>query len=83
MSRLAYDEESDVDGLCGWKGAILGSAALLYLGSLVGWVLLYIHFGGDCPRLPEIARDCPWPCSTPPPPAPLAHARRSSGGARP
>jgi len=47
---LGYDEESDSEGICGWRLAIVASAALLYIASLTGWVLLFVYFGPSaCP----------------------------------
>lgn len=46
----AYDDENSTEGLCGWKLAIIVSALAMYAASLVGWVLMYLHFGhGGCP----------------------------------
>jgi len=47
---LSYDEEADDDRCCGWKAAILVSSAILYLGSITAWVLLFVYFGvSGCP----------------------------------
>ena len=47
--RCAYDEESDNEGFCGWKLAIVISALGMYVLSITGWVLMYMHFGhGGC-----------------------------------
>jgi len=47
---LGYDEASDTEGMCGWKGAILASSFLLYAASITGWVLLFTTFGSaECP----------------------------------
>ena len=47
---LTYDENSDDDSLVGWRLAIVASAFLLYIASIIGWVLMYVHFGHEgCP----------------------------------
>jgi len=44
---LQNDEASESNG---WKIGILVSAAVLFIGSIAGWVLLYVQFGhSDCP----------------------------------
>lgn len=47
---IAKDEESDSDGICGWKLAILLSSAIMYIGSIAIWVVMYTQFGhSGCP----------------------------------
>ena len=47
---LQYDEASEIEGLCGWKGAILVSSFALFAGSIAGWILLFTYFGTpECP----------------------------------
>jgi len=44
---ISYDEESDNDSFWGWKAAIVGSAAALFLGSLGAWIAMFLLFGKD------------------------------------
>jgi len=47
---IEYDEASDNESCCGWKLAVLLSAALLYIGSITSWVLMFLWFGPqNCP----------------------------------
>lgn len=47
---LRYDEACESESCWGWRAAIIGSSASLYILSLVIWVLLYMNFGHDgCP----------------------------------
>jgi len=47
---LKYDEASESESCCGWKLAIIVSAAALFIGSIGTWVFLYLTFGHDgCP----------------------------------
>jgi len=47
---LELDEKSDSEGVCGWRLAIVGVSAVLYIGSIAAWVMMYIYFGKDgCP----------------------------------
>jgi len=49
-SWLKYDEACESESCVGWRLGILASAALLYIGSLAGWIVLYTSFGHDgCP----------------------------------
>jgi hypothetical protein len=49
-SWLQKSDQAEIDEGVGkgkkWLGAILASCAILYIGSLVGIILLYIYFGG-------------------------------------
>jgi len=47
---ISYSENNEDEGLCGWRLAIVASAASMYIVSIVSWVLFYIYFGKpECP----------------------------------
>jgi hypothetical protein len=47
---VQYDEASESESCCGWKLAIIVSAAVLNIGALVMWILAYLQFGhSGCP----------------------------------
>jgi len=45
---LTYGEDSDDDGISGWRLGIVLSSLALYALSVAGWVLLFLNIGDSC-----------------------------------
>jgi hypothetical protein len=47
---IAWDDDSDYEGACGWRMGIVVLGLGMYAASLTGWVLLYVYYGHpECP----------------------------------